>query len=117
MELLDATLSKNGPLVIPGDPENSLLVWKLEGQDSAGRPIFGDQMPLGRTPLTAAEIDAIKRWIGEGALLSTAPPARRRSWPLFRQIASVWRSPSLSRSILLLLAFRKTTLYRVREHP
>ncbi len=75
VELLDPTLSKNGPQVIPGDPDNSLLVWKLEGQDPAGRPIFGDQMPLGRTPLTAAEIDAIKRWIDEGALLSTAPPA------------------------------------------
>ena len=32
-------------------------------------------MPLGRTLLTAAEIDAIKRWSGEGTLLSTAPPA------------------------------------------
>ena len=31
VEFLDATLSKNDPLVIPGDPENSLLVWKLEG--------------------------------------------------------------------------------------
>lgn len=32
-------------------------------------------MPLGRTHLTSAEIDVIKRWSSEGTLLSTAPPA------------------------------------------
>lgn len=73
-ELLDATASKNGPQVIPGDPANSLIIWKLEGKDSSGRDVFGDQMPLGRLPLSHEEIQAIKTWISEGAVRSLAPP-------------------------------------------
>ena len=73
-ELLDATASKNGPQVIPGDPASSLIVWKLEGKDSKGRDVFGDRMPLGRPPLSQEEIQAIKTWISEGAVRSLAPP-------------------------------------------
>ena len=74
VELLDPTVSKNGPHVIPGDAENSPLIWKLEGKDSAGRPVFGDPMPLGRPLLSSGEIDAIRTWIREGAVRSLAPP-------------------------------------------
>ncbi len=73
-ELFDPTLSRNGPQVIAGDPDNSLLIWKLEGVDSAGRVAFGDRMPLERPPLDIAEIAAIRDWIGAGALRTKAPP-------------------------------------------
>jgi Ca2+-binding RTX toxin-like protein len=48
--------------VKPGDPDNSYLVQKVEGTAAVG-----GQMPLGRTPLTEAQISLIRRWISEGA--------------------------------------------------
>lgn len=51
--------------VIPGDPENSYLIHKLEGR--AG--IAGLRMPLSGPPyLTEGQIRVIKRWIELGAL-------------------------------------------------
>jgi len=73
-ELLDATASKNGPHVIPGDPDNSLLVWKIEGVDPAGRKVYFDPMPQGRSALAASEIAGIREWISQGALRTVAPP-------------------------------------------
>lgn len=73
-ELFDPTLSRNGPLLIPGDPDNSLLVWKLEGVDPGGRPVFGERMPQGRPSLSAPEISAIRAWISSGAPRTQAPP-------------------------------------------
>ena len=49
-------------LVIPGDPDNSLLVQKVEGT----QPI-GSRMPLGGAPLSNAEIQTIRDWIEAGA--------------------------------------------------
>ncbi|MFZ0390686.1 MAG: hypothetical protein WAN36_09545 [Calditrichia bacterium] len=49
-------------LIDPGSAENSYLVRKLEG----GK-IVGDQMPLGRKPLGADTILAIRKWINDGA--------------------------------------------------
>ena len=48
--------------VAPGDPENSYLYHKLEGED-----ITGQRMPLNGTPLTKGQIDVIERWIEIGA--------------------------------------------------
>ncbi len=50
--------------VIPGDPDNSYLVKKLEGaSDIAGR-----RMPFNGPPhLTDGQITIIKRWIANGA--------------------------------------------------
>ena len=51
--------------VIPGDPENSYLIHKLEGR--AG--IAGLRMPRSGPPyLTEGQIRVIKRWIELGAL-------------------------------------------------
>jgi len=50
--------------IIPGDPENSYLVQKLEGR--AG--IVGNRMPNGGPPfLTDGQILILKRWIALGA--------------------------------------------------
>lgn len=50
--------------VIPGDPENSYLIHKLEGNPD----IAGQRMPRGNGPfLTSGQILVIKRWIAIGA--------------------------------------------------
>ena len=49
--------------IIPGDPENSYLVQKLEGR--AG--IVGNRMPNGGPFLTDGQVLILKRWIALGA--------------------------------------------------
>ena len=50
--------------VIPGDPENSYLIHKIEGRSG----IVGERMPRTGGPyLTPGQIAIIKRWISEGA--------------------------------------------------
>lgn len=48
--------------VVPGDPDASYVVHKLEGM-----AICGMRMPRGRTPLTTEQIGTIRTWIAEGA--------------------------------------------------
>jgi hypothetical protein len=43
-----------------GDPDNSYLIQKIEGN-------AGSRMPLGGTPLDQAVIDDIRQWISDGA--------------------------------------------------
>ena len=50
--------------VAPGKPDSSYLVWKIEGRTG----IAGGRMPLGRAPLTAEQIKAVRDWIAAGAL-------------------------------------------------
>jgi hypothetical protein len=57
--------------VMPGDPDESYLILKLQG--SAG--IVGGQMPLGGPYLPQATIDAIRQWITDGAPNSVATQA------------------------------------------
>lgn len=49
--------------VAPGEPGQSYLVRKLEGDSS----ISGSQMPLGQTPLSSDQIAAVRNWIANGA--------------------------------------------------
>jgi hypothetical protein len=49
------------PLVLPGDPDASVLWKRLAGSECGGR------MPLGSPLLPAGELDAIRTWIAEGA--------------------------------------------------
>jgi len=59
--------SRNKPgatLVVPGDPDNSYVIQKLEGATG----IVGRQMPFNGPPyLTAGQIQIIRRWILLGA--------------------------------------------------
>ncbi|MCA9685866.1 MAG: hypothetical protein KC457_27060 [Myxococcales bacterium] len=50
------------PLVVPGHPEQSLLLDKL-----ADKPTCGDRMPLGGAAFTADEIELVRSWIAAGA--------------------------------------------------
>jgi hypothetical protein len=56
------------PFIVPGDPDASLLVHKLEGRDETGAPVCGHIMPIGGSRVSAASIDAIRTWIAAGAM-------------------------------------------------
>jgi len=60
-----ASVAKAGAtLVVPGDPDNSYLIHKVEGAPT----IAGVRMPRGAGPfLTAGQISIIRRWIQLGA--------------------------------------------------
>lgn len=59
-----ASRTKAGAVrVIPGDPENSYLIHKLEGRST----IAGVRMPLGGPFLETGQIQVIERWIEIGA--------------------------------------------------
>lgn len=53
-----------GAIIVPGDPEASLLYRKLVDR----RPPVGDQMPLQRPPLDDHARELLRRWILEGAV-------------------------------------------------
>jgi len=52
--------------VVPGDPDASYLVMKLEGTHMAHEGA-GARMPFGGTPLPPEEIAKVRQWIAEGA--------------------------------------------------
>src|SRR5215813_10111456 len=52
----------SGPAVVPGDAERSLLVQYIDGRRGEKR-----RMPFGAAPLSAEQIDLIRRWVSEGA--------------------------------------------------
>ena len=60
--------------VLPGNPDQSYLIQKLEGHAAVGA-----QMPLGQPPLPQATINVIRQWIANGAqrgaTASAAPEA------------------------------------------
>ncbi|PYR76905.1 MAG: hypothetical protein DMF87_17110 [Acidobacteria bacterium] len=60
-----ASTGKPGAVrVIPGDPDNSYIIHKLQGSSD----IAGVRMPRGNGPfLTDGQILVIKRWIANGA--------------------------------------------------
>jgi hypothetical protein len=52
--------------VIPGNPDGSLLVQKLEGTASVGARMPGDGPPY----LQQTTVDVIREWIQNGALMN-----------------------------------------------
>ena len=56
--------NNNPPVLIRYDAEHSLLYEKV----ARAYPSIGVRMPLGRTPLSSAQIELIGDWITEGAL-------------------------------------------------
>lgn len=90
-------------LVAPGDAEHSLLYQVLLGP--VGKDI--EQMPQAMDPLSAAEIDLIKRWINDGAKqdLSAIKRARRYLAAALRARILITKQPP--RASTPLLASRK----------
>ena len=56
----------NGPVVVPGNAEESPLVWSVEGRDALGVPV-SIMPPVGFPQLNRTEIRLIKDWIDQGA--------------------------------------------------
>jgi mono/diheme cytochrome c family protein len=56
----DATLIR----VVPGDPDASFLIQKLEGTQA---PELGERMPAGGPYLSTSTINVIRQWIQDGA--------------------------------------------------
>lgn len=56
-----ADATGNSQIIFPGLPDNSKLVWSIEGRSAFPMP------PVGYRPLTKNQIDGIKTWIKEGA--------------------------------------------------
>lgn len=52
--------------IAPGNPDQSYLVHKIQGTQATVQG-SGQRMPLGAAPLTAAQIETIRRWITAGA--------------------------------------------------
>jgi hypothetical protein len=48
--------------VVPGDPDDSYLVIRIEGRQSVGQ-----LMPLGSSPLDTIDVTNIRNWIANGA--------------------------------------------------
>jgi WD40 repeat protein len=63
--------AKDGPAIIPGNPDNSPLV-KVLIPEAPGEP---PAMPEKGDPLTAQQVELIKRWIKEGAKDDSPPGA------------------------------------------
>lgn len=66
----------SGPAVVPGDPDASLLIEYVSGDDP--------MMPQGRAPLSAEQIAALREWIAAGATwpeeVTLAPRRADRNW-------------------------------------
>ena len=58
---------KNGPSIVPGSSQTSLLVQHLTGEK---KPM----MPMGQDPLPASEIAVLKSWIDQGAAWNDTTP-------------------------------------------
>jgi len=49
--------------VVPGDPDASFLIQKLQGADG----LLGERMPDGGPYLSTATVNVIRQWIQDGA--------------------------------------------------
>jgi mono/diheme cytochrome c family protein len=54
--------TKYGPMVVPGDPDSSNLMWLLDWRGAADT-----RMPHGKKKLSVCDRDAIRAWIRQGA--------------------------------------------------
>ncbi len=61
---IDSEQCTNKKRVAPGDPAMSYLINKVTGVGLC----FGTRMPKMGTPLSTAQVDIIRAWIGGGAL-------------------------------------------------
>ncbi len=61
-EGVSANGNANFRRVLPGEPDESYIILKLEGDARAG-----SQMPLGRAPLSQDQINMVRDWIANGA--------------------------------------------------
>ncbi|MBN1292069.1 MAG: hypothetical protein JXB48_09550 [Candidatus Latescibacteria bacterium] len=61
----DVSVTKGKPIVEPAKPDESVLIWRLEGKLPNGDPL--ERMPQGGNPLSAETIQMFREWISQGA--------------------------------------------------
>src|SRR4051812_10967318 len=69
---------KRGPAIVPGKADDSLLYKAVRREGEL-------QMPPGKTPLTAAEIDSIRTWINSGGKWAGGSKAAGPPWWSFKK--------------------------------
>jgi hypothetical protein len=62
---VDATYRADMKRVLPGDPDQSLLILKVRALEPNSD--YGAQMPYSYGALTASQVDTVRQWILEGA--------------------------------------------------
>ncbi|HEY4310038.1 MAG TPA: PSD1 and planctomycete cytochrome C domain-containing protein [Pirellulales bacterium] len=62
---------KSGPALVPGKPEESLLIKRIHAEEMPPRPRLVEAMVK---PIEAAELAKLERWIASGAQEATAEP-------------------------------------------
>jgi DNA-binding beta-propeller fold protein YncE len=73
---------EGGPAIEPGKPDDSILVEQITGDPPA--------MPQNAPPLSAKEVELIKRWITEGAKDDTPPAAKD---PIDQDHPPIYKAP------------------------
>jgi hypothetical protein len=63
LDLTKWTSFVDGRIVVPGEPDNSILIWTIEGNTIAPR-----MPPQPTPPLTFNQIRGVRTWVAEGAL-------------------------------------------------
>ena len=88
--------------VVPGDPDNSFLIMKLEGTQGDR----GQRMPLGKTALSDADIGEIRNWILDGAPRSETTPT-----PLSTPTPTATFPPGLSFPEIQEMVFKNSCVF------
>jgi len=65
-----SAITRNLPLINPGNPDSSVIIWRLKGSLPSG--VYLRRMPVGGEPMDESTIDVFRSWINERAL-ETAP--------------------------------------------
>ena len=60
-EMATAQRPRGGAAIVPGDPDHSLVIERVLATDA------DERMPLKGEPLSAKEVDTLRRWIAQGA--------------------------------------------------
>ncbi len=75
-ELREST--KGVPLVVPGKPDSSVVIWRLEGKLPNGEEI--DYMPQGSDKLPEEKRQIYREWIEQGAVKSIVGVDDTKKW-------------------------------------
>ncbi len=71
------------PLIVPGKPDSSVLIWRIEGELPSGEAI--DIMPEGFDTLSVETVETFREWIRQGAVKEEVA-VRPTRWGRFKSL-------------------------------